>query len=89
MRGTDATRHTGLQNRGTDVNWRTGLQGRLYPGAATFERLLAETAVHPDNKALLDELGAYLTSATIQPRRTAYGWQTVDGSDLTPRIAGR
>lgn len=42
-----------------------------------FPKLTAEARRHLDNKRLLDELGAYLSSLAIKPRRERYDF----GSD--------
>lgn len=49
-----------------------------------FPRLYRETPRSPDNARLLNELGAYLSTAHIPPKRTSYSWQRDDGTDLTP-----
>lgn len=52
-----------------------------------FPRLFAETARLPENKRILDELGAYLTSVALtkpRPDRLGYSWEREEASWTTP-----
>lgn len=54
-----------------------------------FPKLTAEARRHPDDKRLLDELGAYLTSLTIKPRKERYDFGSDEEGSNEASIKGR